>query len=149
MTRSQFEAELYQIRENRRVMRSILRSLESLNDDTITSIFSGAIDYSKDKLQASNDPDGKMINILYKLDQDVEKLKHKLDKLKEENEYIEDLIYQSDGIGAEVMRLYFIEGMAMPRVALQLNYSTSNCWKAQRRKITEIYEQEVKNERYS
>lgn len=147
MTRSQFEAELYQIRENRRVMRSILHSLESLGEDTISSIFSGAIDYSKDRLQSTADPDGKMVNALFKLDKDVEHLKKKLDRLKEENEHVEALIYQADGLGAEIMRLFFIEGMAMPKVSMRLNYAKSSCWREMRKKITELYEQEVKNER--
>lgn len=146
MTRSQFEAELYQIRENRRVMRSIIRSLESLGEDTISSIFSGAIDYSKDRLQSSSDPDGKMVNALFKLDKDVERLRKKLARLKEENEHIESLIYQADGLGAEIMRLFFIEGLSMPKVSMRLNYAKSSCWREMRKKITELYEKETSHE---
>lgn len=145
MTREEFKEQLYQIRENRRIINSIRTSLRSLPEDYLSTIFSGAIDYSKERVQSTSDPDGKMINTLVKIDRDTQVLLNKLQKLEEENEYYESLILNAEGIGAEILRLFFIEGYGMNRVASQMHYSVRTCWKYWRLKITDIYE-EVKDD---
>lgn len=142
MTFSQFKLELNIVRDNRRAMRSILRELETLTDDRLSTVGSGAIDYSKERVQASHDPDNAMINTLDRIDEDKDRLKEKLRRLEEANERYEELIYSADGIGGEVVRLYVIEGLAMRVVAQHLHYSPAHCWKLHGVTLRQLYEKQ-------
>lgn len=142
MTFSQFKLEFNIVRDNRRAMRSILRELETLADDRLSTVGSGAIDYSKERVQASHDPDNAIINTLARIDRDTDRLKDKLKRLEEANEQYEDLIYSADGIGGEVVRLYVIEGLAMRVVAQHLHYSPAHCWKLHGVTLRQLYEKQ-------
>ncbi len=128
MTLYDFKQELYLIRDNRRVMRSLRTSLASLEDDVLTSVFSGAVDYSKDRIQSSPDPDSAIINAILLTDKEKTRLKAQLAELQEENAEMEKLIYSQRGIGAEIVRLYFIEGETMIAIAKRLNYHRDTCY---------------------
>lgn len=142
MTFSQFKLEFNIVRNNRRAMRSILRELETLPDDRLSTLGSGAIDYSKERVQASHDPDAPTINTIEKINEDTAKLLLKLNRLRDENKYFEDLIYSADGIGGEVVRLYVIEGLAMRVVAQHLHYSLAHCWKLHGVTLRQLYEKQ-------
>ena len=142
MTFSQFKIEMDIVRDRRRAMRSILRDLSTLSDDRLSALSSGAVDYSKDRLQKTTDPDAAMINTLDQIDRDTARLKDKLQHLRDLNEYYESLIFAADGIGGEVGRLYVIEGLTMKIVAQHLHYSPSHCWMKWTKTMHEIHEAE-------
>ena len=117
MTLYEFKQELYIVRDNRRVMRSLRTSLANLEEDILTSVFSGAIDYSKEKVQHQSDPDSAIINAIMLTEKEKERLRKQLQELQDENAELEQLIYRQRGLGAEIVRLYFIEGKTMKEVA--------------------------------
>lgn len=142
MTFSQFKIEMDIVRDRRRAMRSILRDLSTLSDDRLSALSSGAIDYSKERVQKTIEPDAAMINTLDQIDRDTARLKAKLQSLRERNEYYESLILAADGIGGEVGRLYVIDGLTMKLVAQHLRYSPSSCWKKWTKTMHEIHDAE-------
>ena len=144
MTYSQFKLELGSVRKNRKQIRSIMREIQSLPDDILSTTTPGAIDYSKDRVQASSDPDAKLINAIYKVDRDTLAKIKKIEDLLQKNEHLEQMIYEEDGVEAEILRLYTIEGMNMEKVGNHLNYSTSHCWKLWHIAAKRIYEKEEK-----
>ena len=83
MTLYEFKQELFVIRENRRVMRSLRQSLATLEEDMLTSVFSGAIDYSKDQVQHQSDPDSAIINAIMLTEKEKERLRRQLAELQE------------------------------------------------------------------
>ena len=142
MTYSQFKIELDIVKDNRRAMRSIMKELATLSDDRLSSITSGAVDYSKDRLQATHDPDAPTINAIAKIDEDTAKLQEKLNRLRDGNKYFEDLIYSADGVGGEITRLYIIEGLPMRVIAGHIHYSEAHCWKLHGQTTRKLYEKE-------
>lgn len=124
----EFKQDLYTIRENRRIMRSIRTSLANLEEEVLSSVFSGAIDYSQERVQKSHDPDSAIINAIMMTEQEKDKLKKQLSDLQEENSTIENLIYSQRGLGAEIVRLYFIEGETMIAIAKRLHYHRDTCY---------------------
>ena len=145
MTYSQFRAELDVVRDNRRVIRNILRELATLPADRLSSITSGAVDYSKDRLQKTHDPDAPTINTIAQIDEDTARLQEKLQRLRDSNKYIEDLIYSADGIGGEITRLYIIEGLPMKEVASHIRLSLGHCWKLHHQTTKKLYEKDEEN----
>lgn len=123
MTYGEFKDELYVIRLNRQVMRSIMADLRTYAEDQLSTVFSGAIDYSKERVQKTPDPDAAIINVIAKIDSDMERLKEKLERLEEENDKLETLIFKGEGLGGEFIRLYYIEGYSMNKIAERFNYS--------------------------
>lgn len=142
MTFNQFKNELDYVTSNRRAMRSILKQLATLADDRLSTLGPGAIDYSKEHLQSTHDPDGATINAIAKIDEDTAKLNDKLQRLREKNEYYESLILSVDGIEGEIVRLKVIEGLQMRIVAQHLHYSPAHCWKLYSETLTILYERE-------
>ena len=143
MTLYEFKQELFVIRENRRVMRSLRQSLATLQEDMLTSVFSGAIDYSKDQVQHQSDPDSAIINAIMLTEKEKERLRNQLAELQEENAELEKLIYSMRGVGAEVVRLYFIEGKTMIDIAKRLGYHRDTCyekWNNTIKDMLEVYE---------
>ena len=134
MTLYEFKQELFVIRENRRVMRSLRQSLATLEEDMLTSVFSGAIDYSKDQVQHQADPDSAIINAIMLTEKEKERLR---------NQLAEKLIYSMRGVGAEIVRLYFIEGKTMIDIAKRLGYHRDTCyekWNNTIKDMLEVYE---------
>lgn len=129
MTLYEFKQELYTVRENRRELRAIMVSLKSLEDDILGSAFSGAIDYSKEKVQHMTDPDRTIINAIMSIEREKEKLTTRINNLLEENKNFEDLIREQRGEGAELIRLYFIEGMTMVEIAKRFHYHRGTCYR--------------------
>lgn len=149
MTYSEFKDELYLIKENRRIMRSILKSLSEVEDNNFSRLNNGAVDYSKERLQTSRDNDKAIIEAISKIDKDRERLLEKLKELKETNEYFENLIFNLRGVGGEVMRLFFIEGVTMKEIAeKRLYYSPQYCWEILQKTMKDLYrKEEAKNEK--
>lgn len=140
MTFGEFKDELHRIRYNRNLIRSKLKSLATLREDKLTTVTSGAIDYSKERLQSSHDPDNKMINVLLLIDKETDRLMKAIEELENENSEIENLIYTVKGLPGEIVRIYFIEGMNMKAIAAQINYSESHSWMLLRKAIREMFE---------
>ena len=99
----------------------------TVTEDELSTIFSGAIDYSADKVQHQSDPDARIINAIARIDKDTERLLEKLDRLESNDQRFEKMIYEADGIGAEVVRLYVLEGLRWQDVAVQVGYSERYC----------------------
>jgi hypothetical protein len=127
MTLYEFRCALRDVRDNRKQIKSILCSLKTIREDELSTIFSGAIDYSADKVQHQSDPDARIINAIARIDKDTERLLEKLDRLESNDQRFEKMIYEADGIGAEVVRLYVLEGLRWQDVAVQVGYSERYC----------------------
>lgn len=127
MTLYEFRCALRDVRDNRKQIKSILCSLKNIREDELSTIFSGAIDYSADKVQHQSDPDARIINAIARIDKDTERLLEKLDRLESNDQNFEKMIYEADGIGAEVVRLYVLEGLRWQDVAVQVGYSERYC----------------------
>lgn len=138
---SEFKCDLLNIRDNRRVIRSKMKSLETLREDKLATINHGAIDYSREYVQSTPDPDKAIINIIAEIDQDIERLNRQINELKEENKPLEALIDSVGGVGGEILRLYYMEGLSMEDCAKQLNYSENNGWRLWRKTILSLYEE--------
>lgn len=140
MTIGEFKDELHRIRYNRNLIRSKLKSLATLREDKLATNSSGVIDYSKDRIQGSSDPSNRVINLIYMIDEETDRLIEAIERLEEENREIEHLIYAVKGIPGEIVRIYFIEGLSMKAVSAQVNYSESHTWMLMRKAIREMYE---------
>lgn len=127
VTLYEFRCALRDVRDNRKQIKSILCSLKTIREDELSTIFSGAIDYSADKVQHQSDPDARIINAIARIDKDTERLLEKLDRLESNDQRFEKMIYEADGIGAEVVRLYVLEGLRWQDVAVQVGYSERYC----------------------
>lgn len=146
MTFAEFKDELYLIKINRQVMRSIIEDLKTYAADQLSTVFSGAIDYSKDKIQHQSDPDAAIINVLMKIDADVDRLKKKFDQLEQENEELEEVIFKGQGLGGEFIRLYYIEGLSMSAIADRFGYSRQWCYELWDKELKRLYREVLKNE---
>ena len=144
MTLYEFRCALRDIRDNRKRIKSILISINNKREDGLSTIFSGAIDYSVERVQHQMDPDARIINAIDKIDRDIERDLKLLDELQSEGSaHLEQLIYEADGIGAEAVRLYVMEGYSWKEVGIQLKYSESYChdlWCATTKQMFEKYE---------
>ena len=146
MTFAEFKDELYIIKMNRQVMRSVMEDLKTYAEDQLSTAFSSAIDYSKDRVQKTPDPDGALINVISKIDHDVERLKAKLEKLEAENEELEEVIFKGQGLGGEFIRLYYIEGLSMNSIAERFNYSRQWCYELWDKELRRLYKEELVHE---
>lgn len=146
MTFAEFKDELYIIKMNRQVMRSVMEDLKTYAEDQLSTAFSGAIDYSKDRVQKTPDPDGALINVISKIDHDVERLKAKLEKLEAENEALEEVIFKGQGLGGEFIRLYYIEGLSMNSIAERFSYSRQWCYELWDKELRRLYKEELVHE---
>ena len=146
MTFAEFKDELYIIKMNRQVMRSVMEDLKTYAEDQLSTAFSGAIDYSKDRVQKTPDTDGALINVNSKIDHDVERLKAKLEKLEAENEVLEEVIFKGQGLGGEFIRLYYIEGLSMNSIAERFNYSRQWCYELWDKELRRLYKEELVHE---
>lgn len=127
VTLYEFRCALRDVRDNRKQIKSILCSLKTIREDELSTIFSGAIDYSAERVQHQSDPDARIINTIARIDKDTERLLEKLDRLESNDQDFERMIYEADGIGAEVVRLYILEGLRWQDVAVQVGYSERYC----------------------
>lgn len=125
MTLYEFRCALKDVRDNRKQICSILESIKNARDDILGTVFSGAIDYSADKVQHQSDPDARLINAIAKADKYNEMLLEKLDRLESNDQRFERMICEDDSIAGEVIRLYILDGLSWKEVALQLKYSES------------------------
>lgn len=146
MTYHQFKYELELVRNNRKQIRSIQRELKTLGDDILSTITSGAVDYSKVRIQTTSDPDAKTINAIDDIDRHTSTRIQKIQELLDKNERIESYIWAEDGLEAEVVRLYTIEGWPMFKVGENIGYSKNHCWKMWNKVIYRIYERYYKDE---
>ena len=142
MTYQQLKIELDLVRDNRFAMRTILRELDTISDDYLSTTSSGAIDYMKDRVQKTMDPDKAMIEKIDRIDREIEKLKHRYDLLEGSNAHYEEIIMGLEGIDGEVMRLYYINGWKMTNVAKYLHFDISSCWGFRKRALKKILDLE-------
>lgn len=142
-TIKEFQNDLADVREKTRIIRSKIKSLETLREDKLATVYSGAIDYSKDVVQTSPDPDKALIYAIDEINRDADKLINQIEKLREEIKPFEDLILNTSGVGGEILRCYYLEGLSMAATAEQLNYSEVRGWELWRKTIKSIYDEEV------
>ena len=60
MTFKEFKDMFYDLRDHKAVRRSLIRSLEVLEQNGLSSISSGAVDYSAVHVQKTLDPDARL-----------------------------------------------------------------------------------------
>lgn len=141
MTFSQFEQELYLIQANQKAIASIRISLDAIDEKYLSKLSSGAMDYSQDRLQSSKDPDASLVNTLWERDEERKDLLKKIEYLKGQCSEVRSLLWQANGIGGEILRLFFLECMEMDAIAERLKYDRSTCYKFRRIKQEELYRQ--------
>lgn len=139
---SEFKNDLSEVRDKSRIIKAKIKSLETLRDDKLATANSGAIDYSKLRVQTSHDPDKALVYVLDEIERDSKKLIQQIEKLKEEIAPTVELIEKRMDIGGEILRLYFLEGLRMVEVAKRVSYSESRTWELWRKTIRDIYEKE-------
>ena len=138
----EFKSRFWDARINAREINSIMKSLETVADDILGTVTSGAVDYSKDRIQHQTEPDAAIINAIYRVDEEKKILLTRLSLLKEQNYWVEELIYSSSGIGREVLRLYYLECLSMEQIAERLHYSSRWCWKLWRNTLYQLYQEQ-------
>lgn len=141
MTFTQFKYEFDLVRDKCRDIRSLDDELDHLEEERLKEIGNGAIDYSADRVQHSTDPDKAMIYKLDSIDREKAKKKARRSRLREEIDPFETMIYNADGIGATVGRLFVLDGLPMKEVSRILNYHVSHCYGFWNRTMRELYEQ--------
>lgn len=141
MTFTQFKYEFDLVRDKCRDIRSLDDELDHLEEERLKEFGNGAIDYSADRVQHSTDPDKAMIYKLDSIDREKAKKKARRSRLREEIEPFETMIYNADGIGATVGRLFVLDGLPMKEVSRILNYHVSHCYGFWNRTMRELYEQ--------
>ena len=129
MNYSQMKEELNQIRENRARMNLLVRQLKTMRDDGLSTAYSGAMDYAKERVQTSHDPDGKLINTIDKINRQIEHMEKRVTELREENSKLEKLLEQAPGLAGEVARAYYINCHGMRFISKATKYSVRQCWR--------------------
>lgn len=129
MNYSQMKEELNQIRENRARMNLLVRQLKTMRDDGLSTAYSGAMDYAKERIQTSHDPDGKLINTIDKIDKQIERMEKRVTQLREANEKLEKLLDRAPGLAGEVSRAYYINCHGMRFISKATKYSIRQCWR--------------------
>lgn len=139
MTFKDFKDMFYELRDHKAVRRSLIHSLDELEQNGLSTVSSGAIDYSADHVQKTPDPDARLINAIAKMDQERQKILDKLGKLQADDEKLERLIYGEPGIEGEILRLFFIEGKPMGPISSTVGYSSRHCWRLAKNTLYKIY----------
>lgn len=140
MTYTELYDELKLVRVREKQIASKLKSLVTLKDEYLSRLNNGVTDYSRDILQKSRDPDKALIEVIDNINRDTETLIETINELRNKNLKYKRLIVSKKDIGGEVMRLYFIEAMAMQEVAARLSYSEKHAWKMCHKAINELLE---------
>ena len=139
MTFKEFKNMFYGLRDHKAVRRSLIRSLEVLEQNGLSSVSSGAVDYSAVHVQKTLDPDARLINAIAKLEQERQQILDKLGKLQADDEKLERLIYEEPGIEGEILRLFFLEGKPMEPISSTAGYSSRHCWRLVKTTLFRIY----------
>ena len=139
MTFKEFKDMFYDLRDHKAVRRSLIRSLEVLEQNGLSSISSGAVDYSAVHVQKTLDPDARLINAIAKIDHERQQILDKLGKLQADDEKLERLIYEEPGIEGEILRLFFLEGKPMEPISSIVGYSSRHCWRLVKTTLYKIY----------
>ena len=149
MTFIEFKDELFFFRDRQREKLALHRRLENVREERLAKLSPGAMDYSKERLQTSHDPDGSMIRSLYEIDKEEEHLKNEIDRLEERNQPMEALIRSVEGVEAVVLYYYYIQVLGMKKIAGIVDYSEESCWRFHRTTIKKLWEkEEAKDEKY-
>ncbi len=141
-----FKKKFYEVRDNRKTIRSILNSLMTLENDVLGALYTGATNYSSDRIQANREPDAAVIDALNTLQNDYNEKVRKLKSIKETDSEVERMIYETPGTTGEILTRYFMDGEQMKNIAKALNYSESHCWKLLRRALENLHKEVCKNE---
>lgn len=147
MNYSQMQEELKLIRENRARINLLVRQLNTIRDDGLSAAYSGAIDYAKDRVQSSGDPDGKLINTIEKINKQIEHMEKRLIELREENKKLESLLDRAPGLAGEITRAYYINCHGMRYISKAVNYSVRQCWRYVDSTIDWLIQEVNKNEK--
>jgi len=139
MTFKELKDKFYDLRDHRAVRRSLIRSLAELEQNGLSSVSSGAVDYSAVHVQKTLDPDARLINAIAKMDQERQQILDKLGKLQADDEKLERLIYDEPGIEGEILRLFFLEGKPMEPISSAVGYSSRHCWRLTKSTLYRIY----------
>lgn len=143
MTFSDFKAELYMLRNNKREIRSLLLSLAKYEEENFAKLNTGVVNYAGEHVQTSHDPDKALINVIDMNMRERERTLEKLRDIREVNQVYEDMIFAVAGITGEVLRKYFIEGMTMPMISQHVSYSEAYCWQLLKNGIKDLYKKEA------
>lgn len=145
MSLYEFKGALVAVRINSRSILALTAALETLPDDILESVYSGAVDYSKERVQNSPDPDAAIINAISRVDSECYYTRERIIQLEAESEWAVRLIRrleEEDGfeISATMLRLYYLHAIGMTRISKMVNYSEETAWRKWREGIKRIYE---------
>ena len=148
MTFIEFKDELFFFRDRQREKIALHRRLENVREEKLANINPGAMDYSKERLQTSHDPDGLMVRSIYEIEEEEKYLKSKIELLEERNKPMETLIRSVEGTEAVILYYYYIQVLGMKKIAEIVDYSEDSCWRFHRTTIRDLWEkEELKNAR--
>lgn len=144
MTFYEIKSELEMARNTRRQIRSMRKELDTFRDDMLAKANSGAIDYTKERLQSTHDPDAKMIYTIEYINKEEEKRKAKIIELEESVQPYEQLVYSLHGLETEVLRLFYLEDWPMEKVAAHINYDVTYAYSLRNKALNKLVEQEAR-----
>lgn len=144
---SRMKEDLNLIRENHIRINLLVCQLKTLRDDGLATAYSGAIDYAKERVQASHDPDGKLINTIEKLNKQIERMEARVIELREDGKYLEGLLEKAPGLSGEIARAYYLGGRGMRYISKATSYSTRQCWRHVDVAINWLVQEVNKNEK--
>lgn len=129
MNYSQMKEELKLIRENNTRINLLVRMIRTLHEDGLAAANEGAMDYAKERVQSSHDPDGKLISVISNRDKKIENMEKTIVELAEKTKRIEALLDRAPGLAGEIARAYYINCRSMKYISRATNYSISKCWR--------------------
>lgn len=145
MTYTELKNELYYLRQMELALNSKRLSLATRKDEIMAELDGGVVDYSKDNVQTTPDPDARINDAIFRADRAIATLLEEIKVLEDKTEKYEALVIKSKGIKGEILRLFFVEGKNMRQIAARLNYVEKYAWQLWRQGIEDLLE-EVNNE---
>lgn len=129
MNYSQMKEELKLIRENNNRINLLIRMIRTQYEDGLAAANEGAMDYAKERVQNSHDPDGKLISIIMSRDKKIANMEKTIIELTEKTRKTEAMLERAPGLAGEITRAYYINCRSMKYIARATNYSISKCWR--------------------
>lgn len=145
MTYNELKNELYYLRENELVLSSKRLSLSTRKAEIMAELGGGVVDYSKDNVQTTPDPDARIIDAIFRADRAIATLLEEIKELEDKTAHYESLVIRAKGVKGEILRLFFIEGKPMRQISARLDYVEKYAWQLWRQGIENLLE-EVNND---
>lgn len=142
MTLTEFKDRLYEVRSSKKNEFALIRDLDNLTEELCEKLNCSVIDYSKDRVQATRDYDGKTINAITLMEEKRERILAQLKEIQEENSELENAIFSFNSLEGTLLRYYFLESQSIKAISKRIGYSEQYTWELWRKAIKDLYEKE-------